>query len=100
MVRVVPGTFLFYSALEQQADLEEGEVAAVEPIPAVQAIKAVQAVLGLGILNAVLLEQAGAVSRRQGQLLVRVWLEMGETGISCLSPQSCLHGLQVEVPAH
>ena len=95
---MVSGKLLF--ALEPQADLEEGDAVALEPILAVQAIKAAQAVLGLGMLLAVLLEQAGAVSGRQGQLLVRVWLEMGEMDISCLSLQSCLHGLQVEVPAH
>ena len=95
---MVSGKLLF--ALEQQADLEEGDAVALEPILAVQAIKAAQAVLGLGMLLAIPLEQAGAVSGRQGQLLVRVWQEMAETGISCLSPQSCLHGLQVEVPAH
>jgi len=96
--RVVSGKLLF--ALEPQADLEVEDAVALEPILAVQAIKAAQAVLGLGILLAVLLEQAGAVSGRQGLLLVRVWQEMEETGINCLSPQSCLHGLQVEVPAH
>ena len=85
--------------MEQQADLEAG----VPPsVLAVQAIKAVQVVEGSLPLDqaAIPLEQAGAVSGRQGQLPVRAWLEMEETGISCLSLQSCLHGLQVEVPAH
>ncbi len=93
---MVPGTNLIYIALEQQADLEVG----VPPsVMAVQAIKTVQVVMG-PIIFAIPLEEAGAVSGRQGQLLWIVWLEMGETGTSCLSPQSCLHGLQVEVLAH
>ncbi len=96
---MVPGTDLIYTAMEQQVDLEAG----VPPsVLAVQAIKAVQVVQGSLPLDqaAIPLEQAGAVSGRQGQLLVRVWLEMGEMDIICLSLQSCLHGLQVEVPAH
>jgi len=94
---VVPGRRI--SALQQQADLEEGDAVAVEPILVVQAGRAVQVVVGLRIFKNHPLEQAGAVSGRQGQLLLRVWQEMGGTDISCLSPLSCLHGLQVEVLA-
>ena len=96
---MVLGTRIFYIALEQQADLEEGEADAVEPILAVQAMKAVQVVMGLGMLVAIPLEQAGAVLGRQGLLLIRVLQEMGGTGISCLLLQLCPHGSLEEVPA-